>query len=136
MHEDGTESELGKWASGKVVVRGRSPGNFDAGKGKGKGGKGAKKRKVVEEEEEDEGEDDDEGGRSPPSAKKQKKGADGVTSSSSAPPPSSSPKARRAPLNVTGNPTFTTVAADSTVPAVIDPSGRTRAGAAALSFFH
>ncbi|GAA6044044.1 hypothetical protein JCM8097_001388 [Rhodosporidiobolus ruineniae] len=48
VHQDGAETELGGWTSARVVVRGRSPGNFVA--GNGKKGKGAAKEGEGEEE--------------------------------------------------------------------------------------
>ncbi|BGP19348.1 hypothetical protein JCM10213_006854 [Rhodosporidiobolus nylandii] len=61
VHDDGSETLLGAWASARLVVRGRSPGNF-AKKG-GAGGNGtrkASKRRAAQEEDEDGDEDGDE----------------------------------------------------------------------------
>ncbi|GAA5866262.1 hypothetical protein JCM8547_007220 [Rhodosporidiobolus lusitaniae] len=120
VHADGTESELGGWRSAKVVVRGRSPGNFaKKGKGKkgGKEGKGGRKRKAEEEDDDEEAEDvenDEEDDQD--SGKKSKKRPRLAPSASSS---GSSPS----------SPSSSTIATGGKQ---LDPTGRTRAASAAL----
>ncbi|GAA5993099.1 hypothetical protein JCM11641_003026 [Rhodosporidiobolus odoratus] len=115
VHEDGSESTLGGWKSAKLVVRGRSPGNFSK---VGKGGKkvtAGKKRKAPPQEE-----DEDEKGDASSGEEGSRRGV-------------SSAKRRKVPSKSLEAATSASSPSSLAFPPRLDSGGRTRASAARLT---
>ncbi|GAA6021256.1 hypothetical protein JCM10207_002591 [Rhodosporidiobolus poonsookiae] len=124
LHADGSRTELGAWESAKVVVRGRSPGNWrKAAAGEGKKGRKGKGKKRAKEEEDDDFDDEilAAGPSSPSRAPKTKRRKSSTSSFAFSSASSASPSSTASP---------TSPAAPRSAPR-FDGAGRTRSAKAA-----